>query len=161
MKIGSSYFMRKTLGRSKRKQPSGTAPSRCFPKHTPFFLPKCVFSASQRTAHDPLLFIHAQLQISKPVISFPFFLLNLPFLWSVSGIYSTNSIVFLERIWLLLCLWFKGLWLAWQRHLKGQLVNNLNQHIDQGILKISMPPRWIYKIHLNWEIIINVWWNLC
>jgi len=24
-----------------------------------------------------------------------------------------------------------------------------------------MPPRWIYNIHLNWEIIVNVWWNLC
>lgn len=41
--------------------------------------------------------------------------------------------------------------------LKGQLVHNLNQHIDQGILEIAMPPQWIYNIHLNWEIIAKVW----
>lgn len=33
--------------------------------------------------------------------------------------------------------------------LKGQFVNNLNQNIDQGILEITMPPEWIYNIHLS------------
>lgn len=78
--------MSKILVRSKRKQPSATSPSRCFPKHSPFFLPKFVFSEYSKNCHDPLLFIHAQLQISKPVISFPFFLVNLSLLQSVSGI---------------------------------------------------------------------------
>lgn len=41
--------------------------------------------------------------------------------------------------------------------LQGQFVHNLNQHIDQGISEIAMPPQWIYNIHLNWEIIVDVW----
>lgn len=41
--------------------------------------------------------------------------------------------------------------------LKGQFVNNLNQHIDLGILEITMPPQWIYNIHLSWETIVSVW----
>jgi len=135
MKIGASFFYEKNTSPIKEKQPSGTAPSRCFPKHFPFLFPKCVFSAYSKGFHDPLLFIHAQLWITKPVISLPFFLLNLSFFWSVIGIYSTNSIVFLERICLLLCLWFERLWLAWQQCLKGQIANNLNQHIDQGFWK--------------------------
>lgn len=73
--------MRKILVQSKRKQPSGTTHSRCFPNHSPFFLPKHEISVYSKNCRDPL-FIYAQLQISKPVISF--FFLNLSFLWSVN-----------------------------------------------------------------------------
>lgn len=122
MKIGSLCFIRKTLVRSKRKQPAGSTRSRCFPNPSPFFLPKCVFSAYSKNCHDPLLFIHAQLQISKPAISLSFSFLNLSILWSVN-LFKKTMLCFGKNLILIVFIVHRvvaGLAVC----LKGQFVNN-------------------------------------
>lgn len=137
-KIGSSYSMKKLPVLSKCQQPSGTTPSRCSPKHSPFFFPQCVLSACSEDCHDPLSSINAQLQISKPVISFPFLFTQYLVPQSASGSIQAQCCVLGKNLPFVK---LKGLWLVWQWRLAGQLVNNLKQDTDQGILQTSVPPR--------------------
>lgn len=136
--------MKKLPVLSKCQQPSGTTPSRCSPKHSPFFFPQCVLSACSEDCHDPLSSINAQLQISKPVISFPFLFTQYLVPRSASGSIQAQCCVLGKNLPFVK---LKGLWLVWQWRLAGQLVNNLKQDTDQGILQTSVPPRWIYKMY--------------
>lgn len=137
-KIGSSYSMKKLPVLSKCQQPSGTTPSRCSPKHSPFFFPNVCCLRAQRTAMIPS-------RLSMPSFRFPsllflshFFSLGILFLGQRADLFKTQCCVLGKNLPFVK---LKGLWLVWQWRLAGQLVNNLKQDTDQGILQTSVLPR--------------------
>lgn len=156
MKIGSSCFIRKILVWSKRERPAGTTPSRCFPNHSPCFIPKCEFSVYSKDYHDP-----SCLSMSMDKQEFQFCYLFFFFLpKSVSPLVSESiqkTMLCFGKNLILIMFVVQGAVAGLAMSLKWQFVGNLNQHVDQGNLEITMPPQWLYNIHLRWQTIISVW----